>query len=45
MRPSTSVIGAVRRSLKLILFVIAILGLTVGIAPWAAIRTQRYQLL
>ncbi|MBP1688787.1 MAG: hypothetical protein H6Q33_4930 [Deltaproteobacteria bacterium] len=47
MRPIASVIGAVRRSLKLklILFVITILGLTVGFTPWAAIRVQRFQLL
>jgi len=47
MRPLTTLVSVVRSSLKLklILFVVLILGLTVGIAPWSAIRAQKRQLL
>jgi signal transduction histidine kinase len=31
--------------LKLVLFIVLLLGLTIGIAPWSAIRMQRWQLL
>jgi len=47
MRPLAALVSVVRSSLKLklILFVVLILGLTVGIAPWSAIRAQKRQLL
>jgi len=47
MSPIASVIHTVRRNLKLklILFVVGILGLTAGIAPWISIQAQRRQLL
>lgn len=47
MRRLARPVSVVRSSLKLklILFVVVILGLTVGIAPWSAIRAQKRQLL
>jgi len=47
MHFATAIASAIRSSLKLklVLFIIAILGLTIGIAPWSAIRMQQWQLL
>lgn len=47
MRVRTGIVAAVGSSLKLklILLVVSILGLTVGIAPWGAIKIQEHQLL
>jgi two-component system NtrC family sensor kinase len=47
MQFAKSIASAVGSSLKLklILFIILLLGLTIGIAPWSAIRMQRWQLL
>ena len=47
MSPITAVANAIRGSLKLklVLFIIGLLGLTIGIAPWSAIRMQQWQLL
>ncbi len=44
---ATGIARAIRSSLKLklVLFIIALLGLTIGIAPWSAIRMQQAQLL
>lgn len=44
---ATEIARAIRSSLKLklVLFIIALLGLTIGIAPWSAIRMQQWQLL
>jgi signal transduction histidine kinase len=43
----TAIANAIRSSLKLklVLFIITLLGLTIGIAPWSAIRMQQWQLL
>jgi signal transduction histidine kinase len=47
MRAIGNITAAVRSSLKikLALVIVAILGLTIGIAPWAAIKMQERQLL
>lgn len=47
MRLQPAIITAVRSSLKLklILLIVFVLGLTVGIAPWSAIKIQERQLL
>jgi two-component system NtrC family sensor kinase len=47
MRITTAAAAAVRSSLKLklIAFIVVILGLTIGIAPWSAIKMQEHQLL
>jgi signal transduction histidine kinase len=47
MQSFKRIVAAVRRSLKLklTLFILSVLGLTVGIAPWSAIKMQERQLL
>ena len=47
MQFASGIASAVRSSLKLklVLFIVALLGLTMGIAPWSAIRMQQSQLL
>jgi signal transduction histidine kinase len=45
MRLRNAIVTTVGSSLKLILLIVLILGLTVGIAPWSAIETQEHQLL
>jgi signal transduction histidine kinase len=47
MRAIRNITAAVRSSLKtkLVLVIVAILGLTIGLAPWAAIKMQERQLL
>lgn len=47
MRFPPAIITAIRSSLKLklILLIVLVLGLTVGIAPWSAIKIQERQLL
>lgn len=47
MRFIAAIASTVRSSLKLklVLFITVLLGLTIGIAPWSAIRMQQWQLL
>ncbi len=47
MSAFANIVAAIRGSLKvkLSLFIVAILGLTIGIAPWSAIKMQEHQLL
>lgn len=47
MHFAKGITSTIRNSLKLklVLFIIVLLGLTIGIAPWSAIRMQQWQLL